>query len=56
MDEKIRSLLDNLRIIENRANGYREYFKDDGHKQVRLIADGCETIRRVVNQVENGER
>jgi hypothetical protein len=58
MDEKIISLLENLRLIENRANSYRDYFGTGisiGRKQSILIAEGCETIRRLVNRVETAE-
>ena len=53
MDDNIRLLLDELRIIENRADAYRYYLKDNALRQVRLIKEGCQTIRNVVNQVED---
>jgi hypothetical protein len=55
MDEKIISLLENLRLIENRANSYRDYFglgNPISRKQSRLISEGCETIRQLVKRVE----
>jgi hypothetical protein len=58
MDEKIISLLENLRLIENRANSYRDYFRSldkPAWRESVLIAEGCETIRHVVNRVERGE-
>ncbi len=59
MDDRIKLLLENIHTLENRATGYHDYFRysnEVSRKQSRLIAEGCATIRHLVNILEEVEK